>query len=97
MLSIRLSFLELTGHRTPDDEVCRIADEQSRIVVTKDDDFVYSFVVQARPGRLLLVSTGNITNSDLVALFQERFSVIEIAFSDHNFVELTRDSILLHD
>lgn len=90
--------LELPGgNETPDDEICRVAGEEKRIVVTKDDDFVYSFFVQARPDRLLLVSTGNIANNDLLNLFQERLRDILIAFSEYDFVELTSDSILLHE
>ena len=36
--------LEL-GNRTPDLEIIRIADRDGRIVVTKDDDFVQSFLL----------------------------------------------------
>jgi predicted nuclease of predicted toxin-antitoxin system len=85
------------ANRTPDDEICRVADAENRVVVTKDDDFVYSFLVQGRPARLLLVSTGNIPNAELLALFQERLPALVVSCSNCHFVELTRDSILLHD
>lgn len=85
------------ANRTADDEICRVADEEKRIVVTKDDDFVYSFFIKACPGRLLLVSTGNISNNDLLGLFRDQLREILAAFSEHKFVELTRDSILLHE
>ena len=78
------------ANRTPDDEICRVADAENRVVVTKDDDFVYSFLVQGRPARLLLVSTGNIPNA-------ERLPALVVFCSNCHFVELTRDSILLHD
>lgn len=85
------------GNRTPDDEICRVAGEEERIVITKDDDFVYSFLVQARPRWLLLVSTGNIANPELLILFQKCLPLLEEYFAQYHFVELTRDSILLHE
>jgi len=85
------------ANRTPDDGICRVADEENRIVVTKDDDFVYSFLVQGRPARLLLISTGNIPNAELLALFQERLPALVASCSSCHFVELARESILLHD
>jgi predicted nuclease of predicted toxin-antitoxin system len=54
------------GNQTPDVEICTVADGESRIVITKDDDFIYSFLTRAHPERLLLVSTGNINNNDLL-------------------------------
>ena len=50
------------GNRTTDGEICRFADPNGRVVVTKDADFVSSYLLSGRPGRLLLVSVGNITN-----------------------------------
>lgn len=90
--------LELAqANRTPDDEICRLADENGRIVVTKDDDFVYSHVVRDQPARLVLISTGNISNSALLALFEEKIAVLEACLVDYRFLEMTRDSVLIHD
>ncbi len=57
------------GNRTPDREITRIAEVQDRIVVTKDRDFVDGHLLSGAPRRLLLVSTGNIRNDDLMDLF----------------------------
>jgi len=84
------------ANRTADDEICRLADAQQRVVITKDDDFVYSFLVSSRPERLLLVSTGNISNAALMALFADRLSVLVESYAAYRFVELTRASVLLH-
>lgn len=46
------------GNRTADHEITSIADAQGRIVVTKDDDFVESYILMGRPRRLLLISLG---------------------------------------
>ena len=85
------------ANRTPDDEVCAVADDEGRIVVTKDDDFTYSFLVERRSNQLLLLSTGNISNADLLILFQEALPTICKSFSGYDFVELTKESILLHE
>lgn len=45
------------ANRTPDDDICRVADEENRIVVTKDGDFMYSFFVQARTAQLLSINS----------------------------------------
>lgn len=85
------------GNRTSDDEICAVADQDDRIVVTKDDDFMYSFLVEGKPGRLLLLSTGNITNAELSGLFRDTLPVLEESFAESDFVELRRDTILLHE
>jgi len=48
--------------RTTDKEIKKISVEHDRIVITKDSDFLDSHVIQGIPTKLLLVTTGNITN-----------------------------------
>jgi len=47
------------------------ADEENRIVISKDSDFLDSFILSGKPVKLLLVKTGNLTNMELLRLFQE--------------------------
>ncbi len=56
------------GNRSTDSALLEIAGRENRIVVTKDDDFVQTYLVISRPQRLLLVSTGNISNAALEVL-----------------------------
>lgn len=58
------------GNHTSDAEIIAIASRDGRIVVTKDADFVNSFVLLRLPPRLLLISTGNIKNTDLESLWK---------------------------
>jgi predicted nuclease of predicted toxin-antitoxin system len=83
-------------NRTTDSEINRLADIEGRVVVTKDADFVSSFVLFRRPGKLLLVSTGNMTNAELEALLSAHLRDIESAFLSYSYVELGRDSLVLH-
>lgn len=45
------------------------AKAENRVVITKDADFVNSFTLSRKPYKLLLISTGNISNAELDALF----------------------------
>jgi predicted nuclease of predicted toxin-antitoxin system len=85
-----------TGNRTPDADIIAVATRDDRIVVTKDADFVESFVLFHTPPKLLLISTGNIRNSDLEALFVTALAAIVAAFATYDFVEMTRTALILH-
>ena len=50
------------GNRTPDEDVLALAIQEGRVVVTKDSDFVTSFLLHGTQPKLLLISTGNISN-----------------------------------
>lgn len=84
------------GNRTTDDEINDVAEREQRIVITKDADFVNSFLVARKPYKLLLVSTGNITNADLEALFVPRIPAIAAGFLIHDYIELTRTALVFH-
>ena len=85
------------GNRTTDAEICRLADHDGRVVVTKDPDFVSSYLLSRRPDRLVLVSVGNITNDDLERRFFAELSAIVSALSDSAFVELTNAGLVIHE
>jgi len=72
------------------------ADEENRIVISKDSDFLDSFILYGKPVKLLLVKTGNLTNMELLRLFQENLNVIYSAFEKYSFLELTRSEIITH-
>ena len=84
------------ANRTPDAEVIGCADADGRAVVTKDADFVNSFQLRGQPGRLLLVSTGNISNEELVKLWEKHLSAIVRAAESSRFVELTTNAVVIH-
>ena len=48
------------GNRTIDTVINQLSLSEQRVVVTKDADFVDSFLLRQEPWKLLLVSTGNI-------------------------------------
>jgi predicted nuclease of predicted toxin-antitoxin system len=85
------------GNRTPDSEIIACATREKRIVVTKDDDFVQSFLIAGQPSHLLLVSTGNIANLELESLVRANLPIIEAAFGTHRFVEIGRETLAIHE
>ena len=84
------------ANRSPDAEIVALAVREERIVVSKDADFVASFWLRRLPPKLLLVSTGNIGNDALVALFAAHLPAVESAFSQHAFVEISRTALTIH-
>ena len=83
------------GNRTTDHEICSIADLETRFVVTEDDDFVRSHTLSDTPSRLLLISTGNITNAALLMLFERNIDAIEVALAQSRFVEIAPHDLVI--
>lgn len=81
------------GNRTTDPDLVDTADREQRVAVTKDADFVDSHVLHARPAKLLLVSTGNISNRDLETLMVPLMPDRVREFQTHPFLELGRSGI----
>jgi uncharacterized protein (DUF433 family)/predicted nuclease of predicted toxin-antitoxin system len=84
------------ANRTPDAEIISLALSEGRIVVTKDADFVESFILQHRPEKLLLISTGNISNTELETLLLPHLQAISDAFATADFIEVTRFGVMVH-
>ena len=84
------------GNRTPDSFINELSIREEYVVVTKDADFVNSFLLHQRPYKLLLVSTGNIRNSELESLFISNLASIAAGFDSFDFIELNREAVIFH-
>lgn len=84
------------GNEITDSEICRLARDEERIVVTKDSDFVQSHLLTSEPPRLLLIATGNISNRKLIGLFERNLASLVDALETASFVELQMESIVEH-
>ncbi len=73
------------GNRATDEEINDLCGREGRIVITKDADFVNSFLISGRPPKLLLISVGNISNDELEALFLPRIAEITASFSEYDY------------
>ncbi len=85
------------GNRTTDEQVIDAADREGRVVITKDADFVDSHILRGRPDKLLLISTGNISNRELETLIVPLLPVLAQAFADHSFLELDASGLTVRD
>lgn len=83
--------------RTTDNELRKLSIEQDYVVITKDSDFLDSHLIQGIPSKLLIVTTGNIPNKDLLSLFDKYFETIIKLFDIYNLIELNNDQIVGHE
>jgi predicted nuclease of predicted toxin-antitoxin system len=81
---------------TSDAMINSISIEQQRIVITKDADFVESFLLQGKPYKLLLISTGNIKNSELEPLIAANLQQLVELLNVHFYLELNRSGIIVY-
>jgi predicted nuclease of predicted toxin-antitoxin system len=84
------------GNKTTDQALIALSITSQSVLVTKDSDFVQSFLLKREPWKLLLVSTGNINNDELIKLFLLNITQIEDAFRSLDFVELNRTNLICH-
>ncbi|HQU30101.1 MAG: DUF5615 family PIN-like protein [Planctomycetia bacterium] len=84
------------GNRTPDRVINELSIKEQRVVITKDSDFVDSYVVKQQPWKLLLISTGNIRNTELIALFVANIDKIAEGFKVFNFIEINQMNVVFH-
>ncbi len=83
-------------NRSSDTFITRFADSESRVVISKDADFVTSHIVNRSPLRLLQISAGNLPNSILLPLVLSNLDRIEVAFVSVAYVELTAGTLIAH-
>ncbi|RIY11631.1 hypothetical protein D0T11_07130 [Hymenobacter rubripertinctus] len=84
------------ANNTADESINDLSVRESRVVITKDADFVNSFILHGRPYKLLLVSTGNMRTDDLVNLFRQYLPQLTKAPQWHSYLELSREQLLIH-
>jgi predicted nuclease of predicted toxin-antitoxin system len=83
-------------NRTPDPLILAQANSETRILITKDADFQLSFELGKGPPSLLLITTGNIHNDELLALFERHGTAVMKLLEEHCFIELSRKAVIVH-
>ncbi len=86
----------LDKNRTKDRDINKISLSEERVVVSKDSDFIDSILISNKPHKLLYVATGNISNNDLLVLFSNNIEEIDETFKTHRLVELTPETLIIH-
>lgn len=81
---------------TPDLEIIKFADRENLAGVTKDSDFYHSHMTLGKPKKLFLITTGNLKNSQLFALFRSNGLIVMNALNRSSFVELSNEGLIEH-
>jgi predicted nuclease of predicted toxin-antitoxin system len=83
-------------NKTPDGKIIQIADQEGRIVITKDSDFLDNYILDGKPKQLLIVSTGNISNKKLIRLFETNLQALKSLFQRYSVIEIDEAEIQVH-
>ncbi len=83
------------GNRSTDEQIRRFARSDQRVLISKDADFVDSHLLTGHPEKLLLISTGNLSNSALASHFVPLIPELAHLFQTHPFLELTCEGLVL--
>ena len=83
-------------NRTPNPFLLARANQDGRVLVTKDTDFEITHELGQGPPKLLLITTGNIHNDELLALFARHEDTLVRLLSQHTFIEPSRSQLIVH-
>ena len=83
--------------KTSDKEIRQVSIEQNRVVISKDSDFLDSHLIQGIPSRLILITTGNIANRDLLNIIEKNFETMIKLLETYDLIEINNDEIIGHE
>lgn len=84
-------------NKTKDSQIAKLANEEGRIVISKDIDFLESFIVRSEPKKLIIIKTGNISNRHLLQIFENNLEALIQMISRSNLLEISRTEIAEHE
>jgi len=83
---------------TADTEICRYADENDFVVITKDEDFKNSHFIKKTPKKIIRVMLGNISNAELILLFEKYLQfILKLEDNEGFYIEIGHDQITIID
>lgn len=83
---------------TKDAEICKYADENLLVVITKDQDFKNSHFINKTPQKVIRVALGNTSNGDLIKLFDKYLPfILPLTLKDRMYVEVSSDQLIIID
>ncbi|WCT12805.1 DUF5615 family PIN-like protein [Mucilaginibacter jinjuensis] len=83
---------------TTDSEICKYADAGSMIVITKDSDFKDTHFIKQTPRKVIKVTLGNISNNELLNIFEKYLSfILSLTLKDIFYIEIGKDQITMID
>lgn len=82
---------------TTDKQIIELAEKEARVIITKDNDFLESYMLYRKPPKLILIKTGNIKNSLLLELFEKNHIYIVDMIKDNCLMEINTKEIIIHE
>ncbi|MFY8185295.1 MAG: DUF5615 family PIN-like protein [Bacteroidia bacterium] len=82
---------------TTDKQIIELAEKEARVIITKDNDFLESYMLYRKPPKLILIKTGNIKNSLLLELFEKNHIYIVDMIKDNSLMEINTKEIIIHE
>ncbi len=78
---------------TNDNDICKYADDNNFIVITKDSDFKNSFIIRKTPKKLIKINLGNISNTELIEVLLENIeSIKKVAGKQYFLIEVDKNA-----
>lgn len=82
-------------NRTTDSQINQITIDESRVLISKDLDFIESLLISDKPYKLIYLTTGNITNKALLEIFSCNIDKIVEMIAVNRLIEITQESIVV--
>lgn len=84
-------------NNTKDNYIARLANEENRVVITKDSDFLESFLIKSEPRKLIIIKTGHVSNKNLIKLIENNLDLLIQIISRSNLIEISSTEIAEHE
>jgi predicted nuclease of predicted toxin-antitoxin system len=85
------------SNATTDEDINDFCEKNDFVLMTKDKDFLSSYLFQKKPKQLILVRAGNMSNSVLLNLISNHLNLIIDNLMKYNLIEITTSEIIVHE
>jgi len=87
----------LNKWNTKDSDICKYADSNNFVVITKDADFKNSHFIKYSPKKLIKVNLGNISTNNLINILENILEKLILLFDENQncYVEINNDEITI--
>lgn len=79
------------GHLMKDKEITEVAINEDWIIITKDSDFLDNFYLNGSPPKIIHLRIGNITNNELLGLFE---NLIKLLLDGCNLITFDKEKLV---
>jgi len=83
-------------NNTKDADIIAISEKEKRVIISKDSDFLESFLLNGSPQKLIMINTGNIRNTELLSIFENNLDLIIKSIEENSLVEINRSELIVH-